>query len=106
MVALPVIVIITYFIFVPISAPPAMVRNHIFNELVTATDFYDARDRIEDNGWKVVREKSTQNVDKKSAFIYLGDYYSPFHTSVHAYLSFDENDKLIEVEMEYHIDSF
>ena len=57
-VSLPLIFIVTYFLFVPISAPEGMVRSYVFNEMLTATDWDDAHSRIEDNGWEIESESS------------------------------------------------
>ncbi len=43
-------------------------------------------------------------VGKKVIFVELGEFHSPFHTIVFAYLAFDENDCLIEVAIRRDID--
>ncbi len=52
-IGLPLVVMAIYFLFVPNSRPPIMVRNYVFNQLIF-TDFVDAEDKIEGMGWQVI----------------------------------------------------
>lgn len=44
-------------------------------------------------------------VGEQAMFVKLGQYYSPFHTAVFAYLAFDENGVLVEVAIRIDVDA-
>ncbi len=44
-------------------------------------------------------------VGEQAMFVKLGQYYSPFHTAVFAYLAFDENGVLVEAAIRIDVDA-
>ena len=111
------------WLFVPLSRSDEFVTNYVLKEIPLGTSLDDATEIINDNGWKIrqysddkgiafgknsgmtyfagIAEDSDgwEIIGKKAVLVYIGDYHSPFHTAVMAYLAFDENDELIAVRI-------
>lgn len=111
------------WLFVPLSRSDEFVTNYVLKEIPLGTSLDDATEIINDNGWKIwqysddkgiafgknsgmtyfagIAEDSDdwEIIGEKAVLVYIGDYHSPFHTAVMAYLAFDENDELIAVRI-------
>jgi hypothetical protein len=117
-------------ITVPISRSNESVRNYVFRQIPIGTRYNEVVEIIDNHDkWEIIRyidnglvlrdnyrgkDPSKASVEKynlevigeKMILIELGEFYAPFHTSVQAYLTFDENDMLIEVGIRRDIDGF
>ncbi|MDE6797053.1 MAG: hypothetical protein K2J36_03460 [Ruminococcus sp.] len=117
----------------PIVLSNKSVRNYVIREISIGTSWEDVTKIINENKWiiKIVdiehgleindaaesvdfastdemsngsKYANSRIVGKKAMFVELGEFYSPFHTAVFAYLAFDENDSLMEVAIRRDID--
>ncbi|MDE5763949.1 MAG: hypothetical protein K2N49_07520 [Ruminococcus sp.] len=121
------------WIFFPIVLSDKSVKNHIMWKIPVGTNWEDTVEIIDKNKWTIeitdiehgLRINDSAGsagfadtdtmlngsecakcriVGKKAIFIELGEFYSPFHTAVFAYLAFDENGSLIETAIRRDID--
>ncbi|MDE6670806.1 MAG: hypothetical protein K2K16_01275 [Ruminococcus sp.] len=132
-VIISVLAYVLLWTFFPIVLSNKSVRNYVIREISIGTSWEDATKIINENKWviKIVdiehgleindsaesvdfastdemsngsKYASSRIVGKKAMFVELGEFYSPFHTAVFAYLAFDENDSLMEVAIRRDID--
>lgn len=130
---IPFLVYMLLWIFFPIVLPDKSVRNYVIRKIPTGTSLEDTTEIITENKWimqkldiehglkindvaESVDFASTDEmlngskypnsriVGTKAVFVKLGEFCSPFHTAVFAYLAFDENDSLIEVAIRRDVD--
>ncbi|MDE7121611.1 MAG: hypothetical protein K2O42_05565 [Oscillospiraceae bacterium] len=119
--------LILQFLTIPISRPDNAVRSYVLHKIPINTSWDETVSIIDNESWKIVSTHDgglrinyeAQHVDfdfqhgankgklvgVKSMEVKLGEFYSPFHTAVFAYIAFDENDKLIEVYIRRDIDA-
>ncbi len=124
-----------FLLFVPISRSDNAVRNYVLRKIPMGTSWDNAIEIIEKKQWQIkesdperglrinygagyaefASDEEMRNgsengdiriVGLKAMFVELGEFSAPFDTVVSAYMAFDENDELIEVEIRRDIDSF
>lgn len=122
-ITLNVLVILFLILYFTLPAKPRnyLVRQYVFSEIPLGTSWDEATKiiekhkkwelrftyinrgiRIDEDGTGIDSEKDS--VGAKTMLIELFEYYGPFHTSVQAYLVFDENDELIAVGIRRDVD--
>lgn len=131
---IPFVLYGAFLLFVPISRTDTAVRDYVFQKVPKGTSWNDTIEIINKNSWKIKQtdnncgirigqdgtdygfasEEEMKNgsehshilvVGVKSMLVELGEFYSPLHTAVYAYMAFDENDELLEVSIRRDIDS-
>ena len=120
------LLIIGYWLLVPLSRPESLLRNYVYQIIPYHTTWDDAISILErssfpeynvypDSGMCLnvysgqvwigsTQEHGIANIGEKSIRIHLGHYYNPLWTDVIAYLAFDD-DMLTHIEFKYEIDS-
>lgn len=117
------------YITMPISRSNESVREYVLDKIPIGTSREEAISMVDDHWkWEVemfidhglrlhdnytgvnlsrmyIEKNDIELIGEKTILVYLGEFYSPFHTAVFAYLAFDENDKLIEVGISRDVDA-
>ncbi|MDE6730797.1 MAG: hypothetical protein K2J71_08505 [Oscillospiraceae bacterium] len=119
--------LILQYLIIPISRPDNAVRSYVLHKIPINTSWDETVSIIDSERWKIVSTHDSglrinyqarhvdfdfqhgankgELVGVTSMEVKLGEFYSPFHTAVFAYIAFDENDKLTEVYIHREIDA-